>query len=486
MSIKHKAISGVVWSAARNWGGQMGSLLIFFILARLLSPEDFGLVALANVFLAFMWLFLEQGFSQAIIQQQDLEPEHLNTAFWINLAIGCATALVGFLIAGPVADLFGQPALTPILRCFSILFVCAALGQVQHSVLERKFDYKALATRQLLGTLAGGVVGISMAFLGFGVWSLVIQQAVNSIIGTITLWVCSDWRPGFKVSVRHFQDLFGVGMHIMGFSYLSFFNTRANDFLVGYFLSPTELGYYTVAYKVLNSMTQLLVSTSRDVALPTFSRLQEDPERFRRAFYSATQLTSAIAMPTFLGMAVLAPELVRVLFGEQWMPSVPLMQVLALMGMLRAITFFKGSVFVAMGKPSWWLRLSALNAVLNLLGFAIAYRWGIFAVAVASVVRYYIVFPIGQWAICQLIQESLGKYLRIFLAPLVCALTMAGGIFVFKQALAATFGPLALLILSSIVGAVVYIGLIRLLAPKIFAQMLDIAQIMVSKPKAQG
>ena len=483
MNIKHKAISGVIWSAVRNWGSQMGTLLIFFILARLLAPNDFGLVALANVFLAFMWLFLEQGFSQAIIQRQELEPEHLNTAFWINLAVGVAIAAIGVAVAGPVANAFGEPALTPILRCFSGLLVFSALGQVQHSILERQFEYKALATRQLIGTFTGGVVGISLALLGFGVWSLVMQQAVNSVVGTITLWVCSDWRPGLKVSARHFHDLFGVGMHIMGFSYLSFFNTRANDFLVGYFLSPTELGYYSVAYKVLNSMTQLLVSTSRDVALPTFSRLQDDPDRFRRAFYSATQLTSAIAMPTFLGMAVLAPELVRVLFGEQWLPSVPLMQVLALMGMLRAITFFKGSVFVAMGKPAWWLRLSALNAVLNLLGFAISYRWGIFAVAVAAVVRYYIVFPIGQWAICQLIQESLGKYLRIFIAPLMSALLMAAAIFIFKQALASTLGPLTLLIVSPLFGAAVYVGLIRLIAPEIFHQILDIAQIILKKSK---
>lgn len=486
MSIKQKAISGVVWSTVQNWGGQFGSLLVFFILARLLAPEDFGLIALANVFLAFMSLFLEQGFGQAIIQRRDLEPEHLNTAFWINLGIGALLTLIGMAVSGLVANAFDQPELTPVLQWISLMFVIGALGQVQQSVLERQFKYKVIATRQLLSTVIGGVTGITMAFLGFGVWSLVAQQMLYGLVGTVTLWMCSDWRPGLKVSKRHFQDLFGIGMHIMGFNYLSFVNTKTNDFLVGYFFSPVDLGYYSVAYKMLNAVTQLMVKTSRNVALPTFSRLQEDLDRFRRAFYSATQLTSAIAMPTFLGMAVLAPELVLVLFGEQWLASVPLMQVLALMGMLRSITFFKGSVFVAMGKPVWWLRLSALNAVLSLVAFGIAYRWGILAVAIATVIRSYIVFPIGQWAICQLIQESLGKYLRIFISPLVSSIAMAGVIWLLKQGLGPDVGPLTTIVVSSVVGGAVYLTLIRLLAPKLFDQALDIARIIVSRPKTQS
>ncbi|TVQ10271.1 MAG: lipopolysaccharide biosynthesis protein [Leptolyngbya sp. DLM2.Bin27] len=481
MSIKHKAIRGAVWSGIQNWGSQMGSLLIFFVLARLLSPEAFGLVALANVFLAFMRLFLEQGFGHAIIQRQDLEPEHLNTAFWINLASGLLLAAVGVAISAPVAGLFGQPSLTPILQWFSLLFVISALGQVQQSILERRFEYKAIAARWLFATVAGGGVGIAMALLGAGVWSLVGQQIVYEVVGAVTLWLCSDWRPGLQVSMRHFRDLFQVGIHIMGFSYLNFFSTRANEFLVGYFFSPVELGFYTVAQRVLFAMTQLLVQTSRDVALPTFSRLQEDPERFRRAFYLATQLTSAIAMPTFLGMAVLAPELVRVLFGEQWLPAAPLMQILALLGILRSITFFKGSVFVAMGKSSWWFWITVLEAGLNLLGFAIAYRWGIYAVAAASVVQAYIVFPVGQWAVCKLTQDRLGRYLRVFISPLLCAVAMAGAILLVKTVVANALSPLSIILVGTGFGAVLYVGLIRWLAPQLFEQMLDIARVMVSK-----
>jgi len=483
MNIKQKAIKGIAWSAIQNGGSQIGSLIVFFLLARFLTPEAFGLVALANVFLTFMQLLLEQGFSQAIIQREDLEPEHLNTAFWLTLLSGILLAAVGVSCASWIAGLFGQVALAPIIQWVSLLLIITSLARVQQAILERKFNYKAIAARRIIATFTGGGVGVLLAFLGFGVWSLVAQQFVFEVVGTLTLWICSDWRPGLKVSMRHFRDLFGVGGYIMAFNFLSFFNNRFNDFLVGYFLGPAALGYYSVASKVLNVMTQLLVNTSRDVALPTFSRLQSEPERFRRALYTAIQLTSAIAFPTFLGVAVLAPELVVFLFGEKWLPSIPLMQVLSLVGALRAVTFFKGSVFVAMGKPSWWLMLSALNVALNLIGFAISYRWGIFAVAVASVIRSYLVFPVGQWAVSKLVHEDIRAHLRAFIAPLVSATTMAVAILAIKQPLTGLLNPLGLLVICTVLGTILYVAMIRIIAPALFQQVIELVQMVVSRPK---
>lgn len=547
MSIKQKAVKGAAWSAIQSGGSQIGSLIVFFLLARFLTPEAFGLVALANVFLTFMQLILEQGFSQAIIQRQDLEPEHLNTAFWLTLSSGILLAIAGVFSASWVAGLLGQVALAPIIRCFSLMLIITSLARVQQAILERRFNYKAIAIRRILGTFTGGGVGVLLAFLGFGVWSLVAQQFVFEAVGTLTLWVCSDWRPGLKVSKRHFRDLFGVGSYIMGFNFLSFFNNRFNDFLVGYFLGAGALGYYSVASKVLNVMTELLINTSRDVSLSTFSRLQNEPERFRHALYTVTQLTCTIAFPTFLGVAVLAPQLVTFLFGEKWLPSIPIMQALSFVGIARAVTFFQGSVFVSMGKPSWWLMLNVLNVILNLLGFAISFRWGIFAVAIASAIRSFLVFPVGQWAVSRLIHQDMRIHLHAFITPLVSALamttallvikqpligllnpleltivsmvfslltfpvgqwavsqlipkdiqiqfhvfilplisavTMATALLVIKYPLAELLNPLGLIIVSSGFGAIVYVAIIRLIAPHLFQQMLDMLQVAASRAK---
>jgi PST family polysaccharide transporter len=485
MSIKQKAIQGALWSAIQNWGSQVGSLVVFLVLARLLEPEAFGLVALANVFLAFMQVFLEQGFAQALVQRQEVEREHLDTAFWFTLAIGVALTILSLTSASLVAGFFKQPDLTPILQFFSIIFIVASFSNIQQALLERKFAFRAIASRFLAGTFVGGAIGIAMALWGFGVWSLVSQQLVAELVGTLMLWKASDWRPRFKFSIKHLQELFSFGVSILGCQFLDFINKRADDFLIGYFLDPVALGYYAIAYRVLTVMTQLLVNTSSQIALPTFSRLQQEPDRFRNAFYTATQLTSSLAFPTFLGVVVVAPELVRGLFGEQWMPSVPVMQVLSFVGAIRAVAYFKGAVFMAKGKPSWTLRLSLLGSVLNLIGFIIAVRWGIVAVAYACLICSCIVFPIGQWAISLLIKVSLFDYLRQFIAPLLGSALMAIAILGTKQFLGSYSNLPVLLTIYTIIGAIAYGLALRFFAPKLWQKLFELANLALSPSKHQ-
>ncbi len=485
MSIKAKTIHGVVWSAIQNWGSQIGSLVVFIVLARLLEPEAFGLAALANVVLAFMQVFLEQGFAQALIQRKEIEPEHLDAAFWTSLISGILLTVAGFALAVPVANGFQQPQLAPILQWLSVVFVIGSFSRVQQAILERKFAYKAIAIRSLLGTLAGGVTGVVMAYSGWGVWSLIGQQLVQEFVGTLVLWRASDWRPRFRFSVRHFKELFNFGISILAFSFLGFLNNRADDFLIGIFLGSTALGFYTVAYRILTVMTQVLVNTTNQVALPAFSRLQEDPERFRRAFYTATQITSAIAFPIFLGVVVLAPEIVITCFGEQWLPSVPVMQVLSIVGILRSVTYFKGSIFMALGKPQWRLYFGLLSSGLNVVGFAIAVRWGIVAVAYAYLVRAFILFPITQKAVSTLIDASLLQYLRQFIAPLACSLAMSGIILLAKQWLGSSLNSPALLAFCIVPGAIAYVLAVRLFAPKLFHQILELAHLASARTGSQ-
>lgn len=486
MSIKKKAIKGVFWSVVQNWGSQAVSLLIFLILARLLQPKDFGLVALANVLIAFIQIFLSQGFSQALIQRQKLDPEHLNTAFWSQFALGFLLTITGFIGAGLIANLFQQPQLIPLIRCLSVLFFFDAFSQVQIALLRRKFAFKTLATRALLGIFVSGVVGIVMAIAGFGVWSLVAQQLVYEGVGIIVLWGVSDWRPRLRVSLLHFQQLFDYGVHILGFQLVDFFNQRTDSLLIGYFLGAETLGYYAIAQRILQVMTQLLVGTANQVALPIFSRLQTDLNRFREAFYQGTQLTSLIAFPTFLGMIMLTPELVILLFGKQWLPAIPIMQILALAGLLRSVSFFNASVFMAMDKPAWRFRIGLLNAILNVIACLVAVHWGLIAVAVAYVLSDYLAFPISLWAVSQLIKTPMLTYLSQLIAPLVCALIMVIMILAIKYLLRDLLNSQAVLIICTVMGALVYGLTIRWLAPQLWQQSLELVTLAISPNKSQN
>lgn len=475
-NLKQKAIKGVLWSALESWGRQVISLAVFFILARLLGPETFGLVALASVFLAFFQVFLDQGFTQAIVQRQNLEPEHLDTAFCTNLGISLILTILCFSSADLVGGLFKEPQIILILRFLSINFIITAFSSVQNAIFERNLAFKTLAKRSLLAVIIGGIVGVTMAFMGFGVWSLVGQQLSNSLAGVLVIWWASSWRPNFKFSQKHFQELFAFGVNVMGINLFNFFNRRSDDFLIGYFLGSTALGYYSVAYRLLQILTELLTSIIVKVSLTTFSRLQAEPERLRNALYQGIQFASLITFPGFLATVILAPEIVTVLFGEKWSPSIPVMQVLNLIGILYAYFYFNGSMMMAVGKPSWKLALDFVQSVSNVVAFAIAVQWGIVAVAAAYVIRGYLMAPLTVWVVWKLIRIDVWTYLRQGTVPLAGTMFMLVAITIVKYFLSNLISAWAILAISIFVGIIVYVLSVLLMAPKLFWQIVNFSR----------
>lgn len=481
MNLKKKAIKGVVWSAVQSWGSQGVALVVFFCLARLLTPVEFGLVALANVFLAFMQIFLGEGFAKAIIQRKNIEPAHLDTVFWLNFGVSIALFFITLATASWLGNIFDEPDLAPVLRGFSILFIITSFSTVQQAILEREFDFKSIAMRSLLGISLSGAVGITMAIAGLGVWSLVGQQIVHELVAVITLWRLSDWRPGFKVSMRHFQDLWSFAAATLGFKALTFAHTRADDLLIGYFLDSAALGLYSLAYKVFTILSMLLIKTSNRVALPIFSRLQDDIEQLRQSFHWMTKLTSLVSFPVFISVVLLAHELISVIFGPQWLAAVPVLQLLALVGLMRAATFFKSSVFMALNKPHWRLYLGLLDTCLNLIGFIIAVRWGIVAVAFAYLVRFYLMFPLGQWLVGILIQTSMLEYLQQFLTPFLSTLAMVAAILGIKFSVGAELSPIWVFISCTGCGAIVYVAALFFLDPKLFHKVNELGRLALER-----
>ncbi|BAQ61781.1 probable polysaccharide transport protein [Geminocystis sp. NIES-3708] len=316
MSIKQKTIEGFLWSIIQHWGSQAGSFIVFLILARLLTPQDFGLLSLANIFLAFMNIFLKQGFTSALIQREKLESEHLDTAFCTQLIVGILLTFISFLIAENIATLFHQPRLTFIIQCFSFLFIINSFGHVFQAVLKKELHFKILAVRSLIAIIISGFLAIIFAFLGFGVWSLVIQQFIYESVLVIIMWRAINWRPKLRFSYTHFQDLLNFSIYVFLNQFLMFFYRKSDNLLIGYFLGEIALGYYTIAYRILEIMTQLLIGVINQVAFPAFSKIQTDITVFRQTFLQAIRFTSLIAFPVFLGLLPLTPEIIITLFGE--------------------------------------------------------------------------------------------------------------------------------------------------------------------------
>jgi PST family polysaccharide transporter len=440
-------------------------MLVFVILARLLEPRAFGVVALAAVAVAFMSIFVEQGLGQALVQRQDLAVEHCDTAFWACLASG--TLLAGILVvaAEPMANALNEPQLAEVLRWLALVLPIAALSSVPQALFQKELAFRVLAERTIIANIVGGAAGVAAAFAGFGVWSLVIQTLLSAAAGSLMLWIKTDWRPGLRVSLERFRELFGFGWKIMGSNLLSFAGRNMDNLLIGAVLGPIALGLYSVAYRMLEVMTDVSTRTVASVAFPVFSTVQKDVARLRRGFLDATHMCAAIALPFFALTSVLAPEIVPTVFGPQWRASVPVMQVLCLFGALFPILLFNTSVLMAMGRAGWVLIISALNAICTVIGFAVTVHLGIVAVAVSYAAVNYALSPVSFFATKRVLGFDPRIYLRGLVGPVVATIVSVGIVAVARVQLAPVISAALVLCILVPAGAIVYMLTLRVVMP---------------------
>jgi PST family polysaccharide transporter len=475
--LRAQAARGVFWSAVQRWGTSVVTFVNFTVLARLLGPETYGLVALAAVLISFGMLVLEGGFPTAIVQRSALEPAHLDTAFWTTVAIGLVLSGASALAAPYVARVLDNPGVAPILPWMSLCLLFSCLGTVQQAVLLRELAFRSLAIRSLVAVIAGAAVAQPMAFAGYGVWSLVVGQLVTAAAGTAVLWRASAWRPGLAVSRRHFDDLFGFGSRTLGSSLLSFLETRSSDLLIGRFLGSAALGLYGMSSRIMSMLLDVLIGIGSQVSLPAFSKLQGDRPRMRGVFLEITRLCAMIAVPCFAALALGAPEVVSVLFGSAWAESIPALRALCIVGFVQAVFFPTTTVFLAMGRADWNLRLQLAQTVSTLVIFVLVVRFGILAVALGYAARVVLMAPIRIALVRRLLGFSLQSYLRCYASPVaatlaaICAALVARGALPTSVPVSVVFGAEAAL------GMVVYAVATRWLAPAEWGKVFEFVRL---------
>ena len=459
---------GVAWSAAGSAATQAVNFIAFLIIARSLDPSSFGLVAIAALFVALFTVFVEQGFTHALVQRADLEPEHLDTAFWTNM--GFAVLLIGGLnaVAAWVADLFGEAALGSVLRVLSLSLLFGALSGVQIAILQRGMRFGELSLRPLVGALLGGAIGIALAWAGFGVWSLVAQALVSQAITSLGFWLATGWRPKFLYSVDHLQHLLGFGLHILGSNLVNFANSRAPEFFIGLLLGKAPLGIYAVAAKVQASLSQVMIGTIMRVSLATLSRLQDELSTFKRAFYLGIQLTAAVAFPIFVGIAVLSEDIATAVFGSQWIDAAPLIAILSITGLTGTVGTLTVTAINSLGFPKRNYQLDATAAVFTAIVVLLAAQVGIVAVAIALLVRAVIFFPLRFMLLRQIADVRFSELLRVIWGTGVSAAVMATVVHLSSYIDFHLHAGLRLLVLV-MVGAVTYGLSMLLFAPKTLA-----------------
>lgn len=340
------------WAFVMNWG-QRGLATIFtVVLAALLGPHDFGVVALALVYVAFIDLFVEQGVVTAIVQRKDLDDAHLHSAFWINLAWCIVLAGVSVALSGPWARANDLPELEGVIDVLSITIVLWAFTIVQRALLERGMEFRKLAIRANVGAFVGGCVGVGLAIAGAGVWALVGQQLALTVTSVVLFFVLGRWVPRFRFSRHHARELFSFSVSVFAANVAGFLSRRSDILLMGLFFSPVVVGIYRLADRLVDTLLELSVRPVGLISLPHFSRLQDDPEGLRRSVGSCLRLALFLVIPAMLVLASCSQYVLGIL-GSKWSPGVDALRLLALVGIVKAIIFFTGPLLFALGRPAF-------------------------------------------------------------------------------------------------------------------------------------
>lgn len=358
--------SATLWSLLDVALGQGLRFAITVFLARLLTPDDFGTVALLALFIGVAGVFIESGLGQALIQRQDTTNEDESTVFWFNIVAATVVGLLLAAIAPGLGAFFEKPELVPLTQVLAASMVVGAFGMVHRTLFAKRLAFKPLMIVGSVSTLISGVVAISCATAGYGIWALAAQNVASSLVSTLMLWILSRWRPRLVFSLVSARRLFGFGGYIFASSLLDIVYTRAYTMLIGKFHGAADLGQFNRAESTAALPTTLITSTIARVAFPALSTMSSDPVRVREAMRFGLQATMLVNAPAMLGLTAVAEVFIVTLYGEAWLPAVPLLQILCLGGVLMPLHVFNLQLLMALGRSDLFFRLEVMKKVIGI------------------------------------------------------------------------------------------------------------------------
>ena len=385
---------GLGWTLGSQAAGQAVRLGTVLVLARLLTPGDYGLAGMAFVFSGLALLVFDLALGAALVQRRDVVEADYSTVFWTNAVLGVLCTLAGIGLSGPIASFYGEPEVRPLFLVLSLGFMIAALGSTQIAVLTRSLDFRSLEISFIGGALAGAAVAVGIAAWGKGPWALVAQQLATAVASVALLWVFSSWRPRFVFSRTSLRELGGFGASMFGTRLLFYVHRNVDNLLIGRFLGASPLGAYALAYNLVLLPFNRIVDPIRHVLFPTLSRIQDDRERIAAAWLRVVRLVAAIFLPGMLGLAVVAPELVPVVLGERWSGVIRLLQILSFVGLLQSLAAVNSIVLPVLGRTTTLLRFSVVAFLASLAGFAVGLHWGVKGVAAGYLAANVVVVPL--------------------------------------------------------------------------------------------
>jgi O-antigen/teichoic acid export membrane protein len=467
-ALRGRVVRGLLWKGGSSMARQLLRIAVTVVLARLLSPHDYGVAGMVIVFAALVDIFGDLALGAALVQRPKLTSRDRSTAFWVSTGAGLLFTLIGIAVAAPLAAFYGTPEVRPLFMVMSLSFVITAVGSTQTALLMRAMDFRGLELRLTGGAIVGAGVAVLLAWKGAGPWALIAQQVTTATVATALVWHFSSWRPGFTFSRASLQDLGSFSGRVFGTRLLFYANRNADNVLVGRYLGASALGAYTIAYNIMLLPSTQIAAPVQEVLYPTFSRMQDDVPRVAQAWLSVNRIVGAISVPALAGMVMVAPEFVQVVLGPKWHSAVAVIQVLAWVGILQSLQGLNSSVLQARDRTGDLLRYGIIVCAASLTAFVVGLQWGLLGVAVAYAISSTLVEPYYTWLTARALRISVFAFPRALAGVAQAVLGMVLAIAIARMLLAGTdLGPAARLIALVGVGALAYLPLVLWRAPEL-------------------
>lgn len=396
-SLKQKTISGLSWSFVDQMGNLVITFIVGIVLARLLSPREFGLIGMIIVFVAISESFINSGFSNALIRKQHCTNADYSTVFYFNLVVGLLFFSLLNVSAPAISSFFDEPELQPIVRVMAWILIVNSLSIIQRTILVKRVDFKLFARISIISSLSSGAIALIMAFNGYGVWSLVAQRLSRQIFETLFLWIWNNWRPQLLFSWNSFRELFGFGSKLLISGLIDTIYRNVYYLIIGKFFSAQELGYYTKADDFKRIPSEGLNGVISRVSFPVLSSIQDDKSRLKTNYQKLIRSTMFITFILMMGLAAVSEPMVITLIGEKWRPSIIYLQLLCFVGMMYPLHALNLNMLQVSGRSDLFLKLEIIKKLLAIPIIIIGIYWGIKAMIIGMIINSQIAYLLNSY-----------------------------------------------------------------------------------------
>ena len=425
MSLAHKTISGVLWNFAEQVGRQGIGLVITLLLARLLTPADFGLVAMMAVFLAIGMSLMDSGFKQALIRKETADQVDCNTAFFANLALGLISYILLFLAAPIIAQFYNEPRLVWLVRAAGVAILINAFKVVQSAMLSRDLNFKAQLQATIPAGLISGGIAVVLAYAKYGVWALIAQMLAAAFLNTVLLWKLQGWRPSLVVSRESLGTMYNFGYKLFFSGVLDTIYRNIYVVIIARIFTASIAGYYFFAEKIQEVVISQLVGSIQSVTYPALATMQHDNVRLKAGYRKVVQVTTFLLFPAMALLAALAGPLFSVLLPGKWQPAVPYLQLMCIAGMLYPLHAINLNVLNVKGRSDLFLYLEIYKKLMAIVILCISYRYGVMGILVGQIVFSVLAYIPNSYFSSRLINYPVKEQVGDFLPGLILAVAVA-------------------------------------------------------------